>query len=358
MGVQLVLHQCCWRGVFTLKKVYIKFLVLFVVLACTMVPAVYAVDSGSCSGTVSAAVNFRKTPNTFSEIISVLPSSTVVTVLGYDPVGTDWWKISYGGQIGYVTFSSLVVEHFDLSVVYSGLSGEPFDCEAGGWKTYFCSCCSYELVEKVRPADHLIRDESYFSNKCDEDSYIRQYCEICDWEVNEVVPAPGHELNVYYCGKSLDDPFDCNEGGYKITECLRDTCSYTLTEEISAGHAYQEVARIEPTYNSTGSSTMECSICGYQECVEIPALIDYGMSGDFFLLGQAFMSGTWKLFQVYVPGMNFTFGGMLIGIALVSISLSVLQLLFGIGHRGGGTSARTSSTNNAKISKERERDEY
>lgn len=74
-------------------------------------------------------------------------------------------------------------------------------------------------------------------------------------------------------------------------------------------------------------------------------------------LGKTFMDGIWALFGIYVPGFSFTFGQMWLGVALCSISLLVVKLIFGIGGSGGET-PRTSSTSNPKIFKERRRDEF
>lgn len=73
-------------------------------------------------------------------------------------------------------------------------------------------------------------------------------------------------------------------------------------------------------------------------------------------LGAALLSGVWELFGVTVPGFTFSFGQMYLGIAICSISLLVVKLLFGIG--GGGDTPRTGSTSNPKISKERRNDEF
>ena len=74
-------------------------------------------------------------------------------------------------------------------------------------------------------------------------------------------------------------------------------------------------------------------------------------------LGKAIMDSVWGLFNIYVPGFSFTIGQMYLGVALCSISLLVIKLLFGIGG-SGGQSPRTGSTNNPKISKERRNDEF
>ena len=84
-----------------------------------------------------------------------------------------------------------------------------------------------------------------------------------------------------------------------------------------------------------------------------------GMFEATAALGKAFVSGIWSLFGIYVPGFSFTFGQLWLGVALASISLLVVRLIFGFGGgapRGVGT--RTGSTNRPKISRERRNDEF
>ena len=84
-----------------------------------------------------------------------------------------------------------------------------------------------------------------------------------------------------------------------------------------------------------------------------------GMSDITESLGKAFMEGIWSIFGISVPGFNFTFGQMWLGVLLASVSILVIRILFGFGGSGpGGISSRTSSTSNPKISKERRHDEF
>ena len=79
------------------------------------------------------------------------------------------------------------------------------------------------------------------------------------------------------------------------------------------------------------------------------------MLEDTSALGQAFLSNIWRFFGITGPGFSFTLGQMWLGIALCVISIYLARMLFGM---GGGVSARTSSTNNPKISPARKDDEY
>lgn len=74
-------------------------------------------------------------------------------------------------------------------------------------------------------------------------------------------------------------------------------------------------------------------------------------------LGQALLSGIWSLFGISVPGFDFTFGQMWLGVFLASLSILVAKFIFGFGGSNGDT-PRTSSTNHPKISKERRNDEF
>ena len=84
-----------------------------------------------------------------------------------------------------------------------------------------------------------------------------------------------------------------------------------------------------------------------------------GMSGTTAQLGKALINGIWSMFGIQVPGFSFTFGQMLVGVLLASVSILVVRIIFGFGGSGpGSVSPRTGSTNNPKISKERRHDEF
>lgn len=75
-------------------------------------------------------------------------------------------------------------------------------------------------------------------------------------------------------------------------------------------------------------------------------------------LGKTLIDGIWALFGISVPGFNFTFGQMWLGVLLASISVLVVRIIFGFGGSSRGDIPRTSSTNHPKISKERRHDEF
>lgn len=79
------------------------------------------------------------------------------------------------------------------------------------------------------------------------------------------------------------------------------------------------------------------------------------MSEDFAALGQAFLAGVWSLFSLEVPGLGMSVGTLSLGVALMSVSLLVAKVFFGLG--GHADTPRTGSTRNPRISENRRYDE-
>ena len=77
------------------------------------------------------------------------------------------------------------------------------------------------------------------------------------------------------------------------------------------------------------------------------------MFDDTVSLMRFILDSAWIFFQIKFPGTSFTFGGILISLLIISISLMIFRALFGV----GGGDYRTGSTDNAKISEERRHDE-
>ena len=74
------------------------------------------------------------------------------------------------------------------------------------------------------------------------------------------------------------------------------------------------------------------------------------------IIGSIF-TAVWGLFTgVEVPGLGVSFGTFFLAIGLFRISISIIQYVFGIG--GSGTSYRSGSARNPKISKERQGDSH
>jgi len=68
------------------------------------------VELVGATGKIIKSANFRKGTNTDSDIITVIPANTVVTVLVIPEDGdAGWYKVSYGGEKGYVHGSLITV---------------------------------------------------------------------------------------------------------------------------------------------------------------------------------------------------------------------------------------------------------
>lgn len=64
----------------------------------------------------------------------------------------------------------------------------------------------------------------------------------------------------------------------------------------------------------------------------------------------------WALFGLEYPGLGVSFGTVLIALIIIRISISLIHGGLGIG--GNGTSYRSGSSRNPKISKERKDDAF
>lgn len=82
------------------------------------------------------------------------------------------------------------------------------------------------------------------------------------------------------------------------------------------------------------------------------------MSEDFIALGQVIFSGVWGLFSVEIPGLGISAGTFTLGVFLLSVSLSVARVFFGVGGHVGGETPRSGSTRNPRISEKRRHDEF
>lgn len=74
-------------------------------------------------------------------------------------------------------------------------------------------------------------------------------------------------------------------------------------------------------------------------------------------LGKSIFDGVWALFGITVPGFDFTFGQMYVGIIFAGLSILVVKFLFGFGG-SGGSRYRSGSTRNPRISPDRINDEF
>lgn len=73
------------------------------------------------------------------------------------------------------------------------------------------------------------------------------------------------------------------------------------------------------------------------------------------ILGSIFPS-VWAIFGLEYPGLGVSFGTVLIAVIIIRISISLIRDGLGVG--GNGTSYRSGSARNPKISKERKDDAF
>lgn len=80
----------------------------------------------------------------------------------------------------------------------------------------------------------------------------------------------------------------------------------------------------------------------------------------FFDVAEVMISGVWDFFtELEFPGLaGVTFASLAVAVAMAGLGLRLVSFLLGLSGGGGGESTRTSSTNNPKISEERQSDEF
>lgn len=259
-----------------MKKFFTKTLILASVLVTVMVSTAFAYEAPIEIGT---AVVIKTT-------YSGIPVGTILPIYSVSVEGEDLrYRTFFDGKFGYVRGTYVEFTPHNFVVSYEGVNGEPFDCLTGGTKISRCQNCSYVFYEDFFPGEHHLCYSFGMSSNCEDDVINRTYCEFCDWEEIEVIPAPGHDLETTYQGLP-GQVFNCENGGMKVSRCKRELCTYEHRELIPPGHELYEISRIDPTRHSSGTSTMECSRCGAREYITIPALPDYGMTDDFFFTGS------------------------------------------------------------------------
>lgn len=121
----------------------------------------------------------------------------------------------------------------------------------------------------------------------------------------------------------------------------------TVSAVASCSFAYAAEADQSPPTVESGDSEGDSE-----------APVSTGMLDTTASLGKVLLDGIWSLFGVSVPGFDFTFGQMWLGVLLCSISILVVRMIFSFGGGSRGESPRTSSTDHPKISKERRHDEF
>lgn len=226
----------------------------------------------------------------------------------------------------------------------------PSTCSEHGYEMRKCGVCGVE--EKMQlPLDDTAHDyQSSFVQPatCSHDGYDRQICSFCENSIDVAIPADGESHNFVFIEQRTDDL-----GTFDFFECSY--CSEAKSEYIPVihEHHYTESNRIEATPDVSGTVIYSCP-CGSVYYAEL----DYvePVPTTTANLAKTVLTGVWGFFGIYVPGFNFTFGQMSLGIVLCSVSVYVIKFLFNLG--SSGVSSRTSSTNKPRISDERKGDQY
>ena len=226
----------------------------------------------------------------------------------------------------------------------------PSTCSEHGYEMRKCGVCGVAEKEYF-PLDDTAHDyQSSFVQPatCIHDGYDRQTCSFCESSFDVVIPADGESHDFVFIEQRTDDL-----GTFDYFECSY--CSVPKSEYIPVihEHHYTESNRIDATSDVPGTVIYTCS-CGSVYYAEL----DYvePVPATTANLAKTVLTGVWGFFGIYVPGFNFTFGQMALGIVLCSASVYMIRFLFNLG--GSGVSSRTSSTNKPRISDERKGDQY
>lgn len=226
------------------------------------------------------------------------------------------------------------------------------DCQTEGYEWIRCYDCGYYKRIRLGYGDCDYRVSASKSATCSSEGYKKYECRDCgdSYTLTLQIDPTAHNMSVV----------ESVEPSYSSEGFERSVCSYcgyekiVITGEKLCSHVYDEIGRVEATEDQAGSIAYQCAICGkiiYSE-------LDYVsvVPSDTALLAKTVLNGVWGMTDVYVPGFSFTIRQLWLGMFMCSVSLIVIKLLFGVG--GSGVASRTSSTNKAKTSPERERDEY
>lgn len=74
---------------------------------------------------------------------------------------------------------------------------------------------------------------------------------------------------------------------------------------------------------------------------------------NFRLFVTTVIGGAWELFQIKVPGFDFSYADLVLACAFATVALALIKHAF----NAGGVGSKGRSTRNPKISKERKNDE-
>ncbi|MDE7219946.1 MAG: hypothetical protein K2O45_10045 [Oscillospiraceae bacterium] len=351
-------------------------------------------------------IAYRQATETSSGYVSVsCPSCSKVFSRStrYWPTGS----VSYDSAVGLFDIVEVDCIFNGPELGYVTLVSLSLDCSKSGLLCLFhLGSCDASSTFPVSPPPHSFTETRCTPATCIAPGSILSTCSHCQGTKTESLPALGHA----YTSNRTEST--CTTPGSIVSTCSR--CQDVQTEPLPAlDHDWQEAVRVAPTCITPGSITSTCSRCQDTQTETLPTLYHSwesgemvpstydedgnlvtegytfyncsscgssftavagssppdsgvvsggiggeGMSDTTAALGKTFFSGIWALFAIGVPGFGFTFGQMWLGVLLASVSILVVRMIFGFGGGPRGETSRTSSTNNPRISKERQRDEF
>ena len=204
--------------------------------------------------------------------------SDYVSALGhkYDAVVTD----PTCTKEGYTTYTCSVCDYTYVADHVSALGHDykaavtPPTCTKEGYTTYTCSVCDHTYIaDYVSALGHTEVTDSAVEPGCEDTGLTEgKHCSVCGKVIvaQEVVPAKGH---------TYDNNCDA--------DC--DICG--ATRPIS--HQFGDwVVTTQPTKDAAGMEDHKCSVCGYTETREVPALPQNGFAWIIIVVTGGGGSGT------------------------------------------------------------------
>ena len=112
-----------------------------------------------------------------------------------------------------------------------------------------------ESHHKVDVAPHDLVETNRVEPSCDSDGSIEYQCSVCDYVKYVTLPAEGHQPgNTYY-----------HDATHHWKTCS--VCGDIIGREA---HDFEELSRIEPTFEEPGSASYKCRVCEYEHSATLP----------------------------------------------------------------------------------------
>ena len=187
-------------------------------------------------------------------------------------------------QDGSITYTCSICKDNYTENIPKGHDFEEYNrleptCTEDGVIVYHCKRdgCSYPngfYYETLPALGH--KDESFVTMKeptCTEDGLRQGYCSRCRQNINEVIPAKGHNLAMMTVVKPK-----CDKDGYAYGRCV--DCLEVFTEDdpiilpaLGVAHKWDDgKVTTQPTCENTGVRTFTCTTCGDTKTETIPSL--------------------------------------------------------------------------------------